>query len=428
MNNSPQLKVGFCAYDWPHNVSGPASWLGRLLPELPSLGIDPFCIVLSWEQSGPLVELLIKHNIPYVQHPCQPTSEERTEWILEQLAEHPVDVFVPNHLVPAFYASKWVRSAYIPTIGILHSDDDFYQAVQAQFVHRQSAFSLSSIVCVSEQLRTQVCSRPSHKCEVIQIPYGVPIPQFTAKYNTSHFRIAYVGRLAEEQKRISEVTTAFCRVTSQISNTEAVLFGEGPDKAKVETILKSKANCGAVQLIGRIDPDRIQEELQKCHAIVLLSDYEGLPISIIEAMACGVVPICLSMRSGIDELLADGCGIIVQDREKEFDDAIKRLVNSADEWQQLSNSARTKVRQEYSVENNARQWAEMLHKASANSAAKTKKLKWPRRLSLPKTHSAFLNQDPRAHRSPVLVKLYYRLRMLAGRARRLAASAFKNGN
>ncbi|WP_371821102.1 glycosyltransferase [Chloracidobacterium sp. D] len=39
---------------------------------------------------------------------------------------------------------------------------------------------------------------------------------------------------------------------------------------------------------------------------VLLSDYEGLPIALMEAMATGLVPICTAMRSGIGQLVVDG--------------------------------------------------------------------------------------------------------------------------
>ena len=49
----------------------------------------------------------------------------------------------------------------------------------------------------------------------------------------------------------------------------------------------------------------------------------GLPIALIEAMACGVVPICLQTRSGFVE--HGVTGLLVRDRGKDFIAAVQRL-------------------------------------------------------------------------------------------------------
>jgi len=47
----------------------------------------------------------------------------------------------------------------------------------------------------------------------------------------------------------------------------------------------------------------IIEELLKAHVFALISDFEGLPLSIIEALACGCVPVTTDIESGISEIL-----------------------------------------------------------------------------------------------------------------------------
>jgi glycosyltransferase involved in cell wall biosynthesis len=49
---------------------------------------------------------------------------------------------------------------------------------------------------------------------------------------------------------------------------------------------------------------------------VLPPDFEGLPLSLIEAMACGCVPVAAETDSGIPELLAaDRNGLILSGRD-----------------------------------------------------------------------------------------------------------------
>src|SRR5262249_28267784 len=57
----------------------------------------------------------------------------------------------------------------------------------------------------------------------------------------------------------------------------------------VEQILRKEGNGLPVQLVGFVENDQIPKHLLECHAVVLLSDHEGLGLSLLEGMASGVV-------------------------------------------------------------------------------------------------------------------------------------------
>jgi colanic acid/amylovoran biosynthesis glycosyltransferase len=68
---------------------------------------------------------------------------------------------------------------------------------------------------------------------------------------------------------------------------------------------------------------------------VLLSDYEGLPVSVLEAMASGVVPICLDTRSGTQEAIQHGVnGLIVKDRADDFFTSVEALQGDPAWWEE----------------------------------------------------------------------------------------------
>jgi glycosyltransferase involved in cell wall biosynthesis len=338
---------------------------------------------------------------------------------LSELAKSPPDVFVPNLVVAGYYAARWVSRAGIPTVGILHSDDPFYDALRERFAAGSKRLRLSALVCVSRELEEQSRSLVPASVEVRRIPYGVPVPRTPRRRDTSGLRLAYVGRLAEEQKRITEQTRALCRVVREIPGTEAVLYGDGPDRRRMEAVLADEGKGLPVRWGGLIESRHMQEILLGFDVLVLLSDYEGLPIAVLEAMACGVVPVCLRMRSGIPELVEDGVsGIIVEDRGGTFTSAIQRLHDNPTLWATLSNNARLKIESGYSMAHCANEWAAFLRER-AQQNKKTNPIAIPRSIFLPTVHPALAGADPRP--APFSARIRHALirsRMFAGKLKR----------
>lgn len=408
------LSVTFCTYDYSF-IGGPHSWLRRLLPELHRQGIRirVIFITLAPETECTLLPILRQEGFDCVVIPADPHyTEHRVRCVLEKLAEDPPDVFISGWMVPALYAGRWVREAGIPTVGVLHNDDDYSHAILSEFVYSQPAYQLSGIVSVSKALEQEVLKRHPEQTLVQRIPYGAPLPQGVALAPTGQLRLAYVGRLVEEQKRISEVTRALCRAVREVPNTEAVIYGEGVDRPAVEQILQNEGAGLPVNLMGRVDSEQVQEHLLNCHILVLLSDYEGLPIAVMEAMACGVVPICLQIRSGIPELVEDGVtGLVVGDRGDDFVAAVRRLRHEPGLWERLSQAARAKIEQEYSHEVCSAQWDSFLRELQQNADVR-RSIQVPAQLNLPPIYPSFIEHDCRE--PSAYTRMLQKLRMSAG--------------
>jgi glycosyltransferase involved in cell wall biosynthesis len=132
----------------------------------------------------------------------------------------------------------------------------------------------------------------------------------------------------------------------------------------------------AVRLGGNIDNAKIQEIILDAHVLVLLSDYEGLPVAMLEAMACGVVPVCLSIRSGVGQLIEHGeTGFLVGDRGDEFVSTIRGIARDSGSWTRISRAAKMRIASQYSDEINASQWLQLLSDKTSEPAcsAETKR-------------------------------------------------------
>ena len=388
-------KITFCAYDKPNSIGGPVTWLMHLLPYLKQNGFEVACLILFHKgNTGPLYEHLVKNNITVQTSSFLNNTEDNIKWILECLDKNTPHIFVPNLVVPAYFACKWAKKAGVITIGISHSDDPFYHAIQKEFMDGHKSFRLDGMICVSKELEKQLLkSKNTPKVKIKRIPYGVIIPDSKVKRDDTSLRVIYVGRLAEQQKRISEVTRSFCKMTQKIKGVEAIIYGGGPDKINVENMLNVQQKTTAVTLGGNIPPKQMTDKLLKAHVIVLLSDFEGLPISVLEAMACGVVPVCLDMRSGITELIENGkTGYIVDDRNEHFIKTIKKLKADNQIWEQMSLNAKQLINENFSLEISCNSYSLFFNNLDVNTV---KKVRIPSRLRLPKINQDLSRADTR---------------------------------
>ena len=364
------MKVSFTTFDAPNFVGGPNSWLRRVVPFLQQAGwlVDVYFVIERGPpEACPCYRALTDLGVRCKAVPSSATMFAQVQWLLQELAESPPSVFVINLSGAGYLATRWISRAGIPTIGIMHSDDPFYDKIFADFVVGPAGNCLSDLVCVSEFLYGGA-STAQTATTVHLIPYGVPIPSQTASVSAEPLRLIYVGRLVEEQKQILSVTRALCRVVRELPGTEAIIYGNGPDRDRVRRSLE-EANVGErVRLGGQIDNADIQRVMLDAGVLVLLSDYEGLPIAMLEAMACGLIPVCLRIRSGVGQLIEHGkTGFLVEDRGDDFVATIRAIAASAELRARVSSAARERIVAEYSSEANAARWTALLSDRSRHS-------------------------------------------------------------
>jgi len=424
-------KLVFCAYDKPESIGGPVTWLMHLLPFLKKNGFDVTCLIMFHvSDTGPLYKHLKSSGISCKTTPYLPSTQDNIQWILSCLKDIKPDIFLPNLVVAGYYAARWAQEAGMYTIGMSHSDDPFYHALQAEFLEGSKKFKLDGMVCVSDELEQQL--QPDSKDDgriIKKIPYGVSIPDSKSHFDAEKLRVVYVGRLAEEQKRITEVATAFCKMVSQLSNVEAIFYGDGPDRSNVEKILASHGNTVPVTMAGSVPVDKIQEALLQAHVIVLLSDFEGLPIAILEAMACGVVPVCLHMNSGISEQIENGVtGFIVNDRDTHFIETIKLLSKDKILWNQMSINAKNYISNHFRIEKSHENWVRFLNQIPQRQQTQ---IIIPKHMELPPVHKELARADRRKPKEPYLIAqllktFYVKARIKLGAYKRIVLNPIKS--
>jgi len=390
---------------------------------LKQMGFDIRINLFSWQkpEEGIAYRKLREHGIPVrATNFCDTATNIR--WLLDGVTSNRPDVFIANHVIPAYYAARYLKESGIATIGILRSDDPFYHAIAERFVYPAGPYQVTAVVCVSEYLRQLVLQRSTSSLLSCRIPSGTPVPSLCTTSPTGSLKVAYVGRIIEEQKQASLLTRALIKATSEVEGVEAFLYGDGSARTSVENII-DESGTARVQFVGNLPSDELQRRLLTTHVVIMLSDYEGTPTAVMEAMACGCVPVCLKIRSGIPELVEDGVtGLLVEDRDEAFVAAIRRLREEPELWSKLSANARTRIREQFSVSICASKWSDLLTSARMETSSK-ETFVCPKKIRLPSSQPGFAHQDRRAPNGmkkmrSVMVGKYRRTRMFIGRIRR----------
>lgn len=120
---------------------------------------------------------------------------------------------------------------------------------------------------------------------------------------------ACVARLAPQKGLpvLIEAAALLCRAGRDFS---IVIAGEGPLREQLEQAIADHGLGDRVTLLGAVSSARVRELILEARAFVLPSFAEGLPVSIMEALALER-PVITTRIAGIPELVDDGCGRVV---------------------------------------------------------------------------------------------------------------------
>jgi glycosyltransferase involved in cell wall biosynthesis len=236
----------------------------------------------------------------------------------------------PCVLIPNYDFAISSVSARLPNdvgiIGIVHSDDvDHYE-----HVYRLGHY-WNRIVAVSEAVGNEVVRlNPAFADRTSVIHYGIDVPEVAqpgqdrGRRPPGPLRLIYVGRFVEYQKRIMDYVTLVHHLEARGVDFHLTMVGDGTCFDKVEQSLKDSIRSGRVELTGRLNQVRTRAALRNAEVLLLLSDFEGFPLVMIEALHLGCVPLVNRIRSGIPEVLADGVnGCIVEPQD--WDGITRRL-------------------------------------------------------------------------------------------------------
>jgi glycosyltransferase involved in cell wall biosynthesis len=165
------------------------------------------------------------------------------------------------------------------------------------------------------------------------------------------------GRLVP-QKAYPELLQAFSSLVRR-RPARLLIFGEGPLRAAVENGIRHRRLEGAVELLG-FRPN-LFPWMARASAFVQASLFEGFPVAILEALACGAPVVATDCPSGPGEILQGGeFGLLVPPGDPEaLAEAMERVLVDRPLRQRLHEKGPARAR-EFSIERTADRLLEIL--------------------------------------------------------------------
>lgn len=135
------------------------------------------------------------------------------------------------------------------------------------------------------------------------------------------------------------------------------IIGEGPDMEYCKNYIKNNALEDIVSFAGSVPNIEIYKYLADNDVFVLMSNNEGLPISIIEAMRSGLAILSTNV-SGIPELVSENNGILVEVSSEALYKVL--LTPEKYKWKDMGMASRTLFEKQFTFERMLKDYVNML--------------------------------------------------------------------
>jgi glycosyltransferase involved in cell wall biosynthesis len=148
------------------------------------------------------------------------------------------------------------------------------------------------------------------------------------------FRLVMVARF-ERQKRADVVVEALSLLDDRVTLT---LVGDGEFRSKIESLVDQRGLRSRVTFVGIADPFPY---LRNADAFVLASDWEGMPVTVLEAMRAGL-PVIANNLLGNREAVGPNTGLLTTLTAKGFASIVQSLANDPKRQMELGRLARSR--------------------------------------------------------------------------------------
>lgn len=226
------------------------------------------------------------------------------------------------------------------------------------WLERISAKFTDLIIVVSERDKENGLANNIAKAEIYRlVRYGIDKKQFQLKDNSIRKELGLsdeevvVGSIAclKPQKSPEDFVKVASRVTQSLPQARFLLVGDGALRPKIKDLISKYNLDSRVILAGwRRDIPRL---LSAMDAFVLTSLWEGMPISVLEAMTASV-PVVATDTGGIKEIVREGeNGYLVKRSDiEEMTDKINKLLKDESLRKCIAEKAGKSLGEEFSID------------------------------------------------------------------------------
>lgn len=295
--------------------------LANLVTRAKDLGGQP--VVLAWREGGPIADVVAGAGVPVDRVPALPGGPVALPLVVaavaRQLRRRSIDVVHAHMSDSAIIAAGASRLARIPFVVTHHSNRLLPREGAIATRLRAALFgpavrAAAANVAVSDEVRQRLIDATGINADRvavvrngIHIPKPADLDQARPRRGAWRLggpgpRIVSVGRLIEIKAQW-QLLAALPALLAAFPRARVAIVGDGPERERLDARARGLGIRDSVELPGSLG--NVAEILAEADLYVSTSQYEGLPMALLEAMSWEL-PVVASAVPGNRDLVEDG--------------------------------------------------------------------------------------------------------------------------
>lgn len=306
-------------------------------------------------------------------------SLELLYWVIPLLPQRQYDI------IHCHFGHNALRTVLLRDMGVLQGKAiatfhgfDITQKIQQFGEHYYDRlFKLADLFLpISHYWQQQLVNLGCNECQISVHHMGIDCRKFSFKQrqlpDNGCIRMVTIARLVEK-KGVEYGIRAVVKLAEIHPDIEYTILGDGPLKEQLQQLIQQLNGGDKVKLLGWQQQDEVIEQLNRAHILLAPSvtsqdgDQEGIPVSLMEAMAMGL-PVISTYHSGIPELIENGVsGFLVPEREVDaLVEKLRELIEYPDVYTRIAEAGRIRVEEEFNIDTLSDRLLEIYHQLILN--------------------------------------------------------------
>jgi len=267
-----------------------------------------------------------------------------------------VRTFSPPELIAGIIAKKILKKPLILLIpGSWMFVGNSFKTRIFRSIYHKAIISANTIIVYSKLITSEIENLVGKidQSKIVIIKNAVDTTRFKPNSSQKNNTILYVGRI-DPLKGIEDIIAAVPAITKSNPDVKVHIVGLIESKNYLHHLqdLTLKLNCEkSVNFVGPIPHDKIIPYYNDSQIFVFMGRNEGIPRSILEAMACGK-PVIAAPNSGIPDVIKDGInGFLINNNQPNLlAEKIIMLLNDKKHRENIGLAARKTIEDKFTWE------------------------------------------------------------------------------
>ena len=405
------MRIGLFTETYPPQINGVSTSLTMLKKALEELGHEVYLVTSNpnsalkydWDEKERILKVpgiktgIYDYRLSGV-YPARVINKIR-KWNLDIIHSHH-EFGIGNMAV---ILSKEFNIPLVHTLHTMYEDNLYYitrghfekfsKGVLKRFLKFYCVKECDELVVPTEKVYNWLKYDYKFKKDISIIPSGIDTKRFNREnldkesiknlkkyynFKPKDFILISVGRIAPE-KDLDYLIKRMPDIIKKHSNIKLLFIGDGPEIEKLKDLAISKKVENNVLFTGKVTWEDMPYYYALGNVLVSSSTYETQGLTVVEAMASSVIPVCIedpAFKTMINDKIN---GLIFKTKEEYIEDILK-LYEDKNLRKELEKNAKLRA-EDFNAENYAKKLLEVYDKAIKNSTTKgilrkiTKKIK-----------------------------------------------------